>query len=159
MRLYVSGASGYLGSFLCRLMAVCKVPYTPISFFNPLNSNYISTLEGLDSDSVLIHLSDNSFPSSAIKLCSSSSVYLLTSRLSSKFKKVIFFSSSAVYQVSPDTPYLPESSNNLSCSVYSQNKLLLEGLFDPCKDLCAQLISIPIIPRLALFFLIFTPKN
>ena len=61
MHLYVSGATGYLGTFLCRLMLSCKLPCTPISFFNPLNSNYIDNLDDLDSNSILLHLSDNSF--------------------------------------------------------------------------------------------------
>ena len=68
-------------------------------------------------------------------MCSSSREVLLTSRLTSKFKKVIYFSSSAVYEVSPDSLHLTETSNNLSRSVYARNKLLLESQFNPSKDL------------------------
>ena len=135
MRLYLSGATGYLGSFLSRLMSSCNVEYTPISFFNPLNPNYISSLDALDPNSVLIHLSDNSFPSLARELSCSSSEVFFTSSLSSKFKKVIYFSSSAVYEVSSETHHLSESSNYLSNSVYAKNKLHLESLFNPSKDL------------------------
>ena len=127
MHLYVSGATGYLGTFLCRLMLSCKLPCTPISFFNPLNSNYIDNLDDLDSNSILLHLSDNSFPLLATELCSSSREVLLASRLTSKFKKVIYFSSSAVYEVSPDSLHLTETSNNLSRSVYA-NKLLMKSI-------------------------------
>ena len=135
MHLYISGASGYIGSFLCRLMASCKIPFTPISLYNPFSPNYIANLHQLNSDAFLVHLSDNSFPSLARDFSCLSNENLLPSSLSNKFKKVIFFSSASVYDTSLGIEPLCESTNHLSNSSYAKNKLLVENSLDLEKDL------------------------
>lgn len=134
MTIYISGATGYLGTFLSRSFQLCNVHFNPISFYNPYNPFYISDISSLDSCSTIIHLSDNSIPSRANDASYYSDTPLL-SCLSSEFKRVIYFSSSCVYDTSSSDSLFTEFSDSFSSSSYSRQKLFLESCLDATKDL------------------------
>ena len=133
-RVFISGATGYVGRFLKLNLDVAGFNTYPISLFK--NGKLIRfEASGDFTDACLVHLSESANANTA--RLSSENLYTAQKNIEcfkAEFKKIIYFSSCAVYDTVISGKHT-EASTRFSQAPYAAFKLAIERQLRPTKDL------------------------
>lgn len=134
-KVYVTGATGYVGKYLCKKLSELGMHTQPISLFRDGKLQRIDKRLQLDTDCTVIHLSENA--NSNASAVAKEELQIATENVRTLMKSsehVIYFSSAAIYN--PLAPvFHDEQSTKFSNTNYAQFKLRIENELRKEKDL------------------------
>ena len=133
---YLTGATGYVGTFLSSFLRARGYTVEPISVYPKKKLLRLQADQlNLDKNSVVIHLSENADSDAGQLGPSEVATAEHNARiLSDSASSVVYFSSCRVYETTTDKPH-DESSCNLAETPYAKFKLLIERALNGDKDL------------------------
>ncbi|WP_143871780.1 NAD-dependent epimerase/dehydratase family protein [Catenovulum sediminis] len=126
--LYISGASGYIGSALCKHLNKQSIQYNTIRIRIDEPESTGSLLQ-INKEDTLIHLGECANITQANQLGEryiQQNLAALKKLLFLGFNKIIYVSSTAVYGETGNTPAMEADSDLVSSHIYTRNKITCE---------------------------------
>ena len=141
MKIILSGASGYVGSYICRSLERTNIEHTKISTRKWNNENSIEKVKELDREAVFIHLGEESNRLVRMREEDHNISKEVVRTLGEHFSKVIYFSSVCVYK-KMDGIIHDEESKVYAKDQYADMKLKSESQLDQKKDVIIRASNI-----------------
>ena len=141
MKIILSGASGYVGSYICRSLEKSDIEHTKISTRKWDNENSREKVKELDRESVFIHLGEESNRLVKMREEDYNISKEVVHTLGEHFSKVIYFSSVCVYK-KIDGIIHNEESKIYAKNQYADMKLQSESQLDQKKDIIIRASNI-----------------